>query len=135
MALQNVREEMSEIARDYRLPPEVIRSEAKRFGAAGQRGGRAESVDIPDRDRITLGLVALAGRERDLIIEHFRQQLFSSRLVERMLSDVDSLIERTRLGGRNEYRATARRALGFGGRYQLAVWLNNRLRWSGPLEA
>ena len=135
VALQNVREEISQMSRDYRLPPEVIRSEAKRFGARLDSAvSEAESVDIPDRDRITLGLVALAGRERDLIIEHFRQQLFSSRLVERMLSDVDSLIERTRVGGRNEYRATARRALGFGGRYRLAVWLNNRLRWSGPLQ-
>ena len=135
VALQNVREAVSDSARDYRLTPDVIRSEAKRF--AGRLDGavaEAESVDIPDRDRITLGLVALAGRERDLIIEHFRQQLFSSRLVERMLSDVDRLIERTRLGGRNEYRSTARRALGYGGRYRLAVWLNNRLRWSGPLE-
>jgi CPA1 family monovalent cation:H+ antiporter len=135
VALQNVREEIAEISRDYRLAPEVIRSEAKRFGTRLDGAvSQAEGVDIPDRDRITLGLVALAGRERDLIIEHFRQQLFSSRLVERMLSDVDSLIERTRLGGRNEYRATARRALGFGGRYRLAVWAHNRLRWSGPLE-
>ena len=136
VALQNVREAVSDSARDYQLTPDVIRSEAKRF--AGRLDGAvadAESVDIPDRDRITLGLVALAGRERDLIIEHFRQQLFSSRLVERMLSDVDGLIERTRLGGRNEYRSTARRALGFGGRYRVAVWLNNRLRWSRPLEA
>ncbi|MBN2761074.1 MAG: cation:proton antiporter [Rhodobacteraceae bacterium] len=136
VALQNVREEIAEISRDYRLPQEVIRSEAKRFAARLDGAvSEAESVDIPDRDRITLGLVALAGRERDLILENFRQQLFSSRLVETMLSDVDSLIERTRLGGRDEYRATARRALGFGGRYRMAVWLNNRLRWSVPLEA
>jgi CPA1 family monovalent cation:H+ antiporter len=135
VALQNVREEIAEISRDYRLPQEVIRSEAKRFAARLDGAvSEAESVDIPDRDRITLGLVALAGRERDLILENFRQQLFSSRLVETMLSDVDSLIERTRLGGRDEYRTTARRALGFGGRYRMAVWLNNRLRWSGPLE-
>ncbi len=136
VALQNVREEIAEISRDYRLPQEVIRSEAKRFAARLDTAvSEAESVDIPDRDRITLGLVALAGRERDLILENFRQQLFSSRLVETMLSDVDSLIERTRLGGRDEYRTTARRALGFGGRYRIAVWLNNRLRWSVPLEA
>jgi hypothetical protein len=32
------------------------------------RGGHRH----PDRDRITLGLVALAGRERDLILAGFR---------------------------------------------------------------
>ncbi len=136
VALQTVREEIADTVRDYRLPADIIRSEAKRFGARlDEAVAQAEAVDIPDRARVTLGLVALAGRERDVIIEHFRQQLFSARLVERMLSDVDRLIERTRQGGRDAYRAEARRALGYGGRYRLAVWLHNRLRWSRLLEA
>ncbi|MFN7003176.1 MAG: cation:proton antiporter [Roseinatronobacter sp.] len=136
VALQNVREEIAETARDYRLPQEVIRSEAKRFAERlDQAVELAENAEeIADRDRITLGLIALAGRERDLIIEYFRLQLFSARLVDRMLSDVDRLIEQTRGGGRNEYRAAARKGLGYGGWYRAAVWLHNRLRWSLPLE-
>lgn len=136
VALQNVREEIAETARDYQLPPDVIRSEAKRFAERLDEAVElAEAAEeIPDRDRITLGLVALAGRERDLIIEYFRQQLFSARLVDRMLSNVDRLIEQTRGGGRNEYRAAARKGLGYGGWYRLAVGLHNRLRWSLALE-
>ncbi len=136
VALQNVREDIAETTRDYRLPKEIIRSEAKRFaGRLDKAVELAEAAEeIPDRDRITLGLVALAGRERDLIIENFRQQVFSSRLVDRMLSDVDRLIEMTRGGGRNEYRAAGRKALGYGGWYRLAVWVQNYLHWSGPLE-
>ncbi|TQM94775.1 cation:proton antiporter [Roseinatronobacter monicus] len=136
VALQNVREEVAETARDFKLPQEVIRSEAKRFGERLDGAVKlAEAAEeIPDRDRVTLGLVALAGRERDLIIENFRQQLFSARLVDRMLSDVDRLIEQTRGGGRNEYRAAGRKALGYGGWYRLAVTIHNRLRWSLPLE-
>lgn len=136
VALQNVREAVAETVRDYRLPKEVIRSEAKRFGQrldiAVDLAENAQA--IPDRDRITLGLVALAGRERDLIIENFRQQVFSARLVDQMLSDVDRLIERTRQGGRYEYRAAGRQALGYGAWYRLAVWLHNRLRISFLLE-
>jgi monovalent cation:H+ antiporter, CPA1 family len=136
VALQNVREEVAETVRDYRLPKDVVRSEAKKFGErldiAVDLAENAQA--IPDRDRITLGLVALAGRERDLIIENFRQQVFSARLVEQMLSDVDRLIERTRQGGRYEYRAAGRQALGFGAWYRMAVWLHNRLRFSAPLE-
>lgn len=101
VALQNVREAVADTTRDYRLPKEVIRSEAKRFAErldiAVDLAENAQA--IPDRDRITLGLIALAGRERDLIIDNFRQQLFSARLVEQMLTDVDRLIERTRQGG------------------------------------
>ncbi|MFN4056627.1 MAG: cation:proton antiporter [Roseinatronobacter sp.] len=136
VALQNVREAVAETVRDYRLPKEIIRAEAKRFGTRLEiavdlaENGQA----IPDRDRITLGLVALAGRERDLIIENFRQQVFSARLVDQMLTDVDRLIERTRQGGRYEYRAAGRQALRYGAWYRLAVWLHNRLRVSFLLE-
>ncbi len=136
VALQNVREEIAETARDYKLPQEIIRSEAKRFAEKLDKAvDLAETAEeIPDRDRITLGLVALAGRERDLIIEYFRLQLFSARLVDRMLYDVDRLIEQTRGGGRNEYRAAGRKALRYGGWYRTAVWLHSRLHWSLPLE-
>ncbi|MCC5958400.1 MAG: cation:proton antiporter [Rhodobacteraceae bacterium] len=136
VALQNVREAVADTTRDYRLPKEVIRSEAKRFAArldiAVDLAENAQA--IPDRDRITLGLIALAGRERDLIIDNFRQQLFSARLVEQMLTDVDRLIERTRQGGRYEYRAAGRMALGYGAWYRVAVWLHSRLKWSWLLE-
>ncbi len=135
VALQNVREEVAKIARRNELPREVVRSEAKRFAervdAAVEQA--EQGAEIQDRDRITLGLVALAGRERDLILEHFRQQLISMRLADRMLSDVDRLIERTRQGGRTEYRRAGRAALGADRGYRFAVWLNNRLRVSGPL--
>ena len=136
VALQNVREDIAETTRDFRLPKEIVRSEAKRFAERLDKAVElAEAAEeIPDRDRITLGLVALAGRERDLIIENFREQVFSARLVDRMLSDVDRLIEQTRGGGRNDYRAAGRRALGYGGWYRLAVWTHNFLRLSRPLE-
>ncbi|ESR27040.1 cation:proton antiporter [Lutibaculum baratangense] len=131
VALQNVREDVAETARSYELTHEIVRSEAKAFGQRLDNAVSAaeDSVEIQDRDRITLGLVALAGRERDLILEQFRQQVISSRLVDRMLSDVDRLIERTRAGGRTEYRSAGRRSLGQGrGRgYRLAAMLHNRL--------
>lgn len=135
VALQNVREEVAETARNHDLTHEIVRSEAKRFGERLNSAiEKAEAADdIPDRDRITLGLVALAGRERDMILESFREQLLSPRLVEQMLSDADRLIERTRAGGREEYRAAGRLSLAQGRRARLANVLHNRLRISGPL--
>ncbi|QDL94435.1 cyclic nucleotide-binding domain-containing protein (plasmid) [Paroceanicella profunda] len=136
VALQNVREDATEAARDHGLTHDIVRSEAKSFGDRLERAVReAEAgAEILDRDRITLGLVALAGRERDLILEQFNQQVISARLVDRMLSDVDRLIERTR-GGRSQYRLAARRALVYNPGYRLAVMLHNRLRLSRPLAA
>ena len=135
VALQNVREEVAETARAHDLTHDIVRSEAKRFAARLDSAiEKAEAADdIPDRDRITLGLVALAGRERDMILESFREQLLSPRLVEQMLSDADRLIERTRAGGREEYRAAGRLSLAQGRRALLANILHSRLRISGPL--
>lgn len=135
VALQNVREEVAETARNHDLTHDIVRSEAKRFAARLDSAiEKAEAADdIADRDRITLGLVALAGRERDMVLESFREQLLSPRLVEQMLSDADRLIERTRAGGREEYRAAGRLSLAQGRRYRLANTLHSRLRISGPL--
>jgi CPA1 family monovalent cation:H+ antiporter len=137
VALQNVREEVAETARNHELTHDIVRSEAKRFAArldsAMQKAEAAD--DIADKDRITLGLVALAGRERDMILEAFREQLISTRLAEQMLSDADRLIERTRAGGRDEYRAAGRLSLAEGREYRFANTLHNRLRLSGMLAS
>jgi CPA1 family monovalent cation:H+ antiporter len=135
VALENVREEVANTAQRHELTREIVRSEAKRFAERLDSAmSKAEGVDeIPDRDRITLGLVALAGRERDMILEAFREQQISARLAEQMLSDADRLIERTRAGGRDEYRATGRLSLAQGRWYRLAIFLHNRLRLSGAL--
>lgn len=129
VALENVREEVSNTAKRHELTREIVRSEAKRFAERLDRAmATAENADeIPDRDRITLGLVALAGRERDMILEAFREQLISARLAEQMISDADRLIERTRAGGRDEYRASGRLSLGRGRWYRAAILLHNRV--------
>jgi CPA1 family monovalent cation:H+ antiporter len=130
-----VREEVAATAKNHELTRDIVRTEAKRFAerldSAMQKAEAAS--EISDRERITLGLIALAGRERDMILDGFREQLISARLAEQMLSDADRLIERTRAGGRNEYRAAGRKSLAVGRWYLLAIMLHNRLRVSGLL--
>ncbi len=136
VALQNVREEVAETTKRHELNRDIVRSEAKRFAARlGKSVALAEQAEeIQDRDRITLGLLALAGRERDLIIEGVRDREIPDRLAERMLSNADLLIERTRLAGRPGYLSAGRRAIGFGRSYRLAVAAHNRLGLPGPLS-
>ncbi|MEI4470387.1 cation:proton antiporter [Frigidibacter sp. MR17.24] len=135
VALQSVREEVAETARDFGLAREVVRDEAKRFGerldTAVSKADEAEA--ILDRDRITLGLVALAGRERDLILEEFRAQVIAPDLAERLLADADRIIEATRAGGRTAYRAAARRNLSAGRRWRVANWMHLSLGYDRPL--
>jgi len=136
VALQNVREGVAETARSYGLAQQTVRSEAKRFGerleAAIHRAEDGE--DILDRDRITLGLLTLAGREHDIILEQFRERLISLGLVDRMLADASRLIDRTRAGGRSEYNRAAARALAYSRSFRLAHQLQLRFGVTGPLQ-
>jgi CPA1 family monovalent cation:H+ antiporter len=132
VALQNVREEVSETVRRHELTPETIRAEEAMFDTRLEAAlARAEgATEILDRDRITLGLVALAGRERDLLLESFRQDLVSDGLMAQMLPDAERLIERTRQGGRLEYRNAARAATGYGRWHRFAHLLHHRFGMS-----
>jgi CPA1 family monovalent cation:H+ antiporter len=135
VALQTVREAVARTAENYELTRETVRSEAKRFAERLDRAVETaeEGAEIQDRDRITLGLIALAGAERDTILTRFREQAISARLSEQILTEADRLIEATRSGGRTGYQRAARRSLRFGRAFRFAVLLNNRLRISRPL--
>ncbi|WP_209425784.1 cation:proton antiporter [Pararhodobacter sp. SW119] len=137
VALQTVRDTVSEAARDMGLTRETVRDEAKRYAERVDAAVHAaeEAAGILDRDRITLGLVALAGRERDLIIDDFRERTIPARLANRLLLDTDRLIEATRTGGRLAYLNEARRRLRAARGQRVAEFLHNRLRLSGPLSS
>lgn len=136
VSLQEVRETVAETTRQLALTPTIVREEAVRFGDRLNRAvEQADAAqDILDRDRITLGLVALAGHERDVILFAFQDDQISARLADRMLADADRLIEATRVEGRTGYRAQARRALEPGRFLRLAEWAHNRLRINLPLQ-
>jgi monovalent cation:H+ antiporter, CPA1 family len=135
VSLQTVREDVARTTENYDLPREVVRSEAKRFGERLDEAVHAaeESADILDRDRITLGLIALAGHERDTILARVRDRTISSRMAEQVLSDADRLIEAARTGGRLGYQRAARRSVAYGQGFRAAVLLHSRFGLSGPL--
>jgi monovalent cation:H+ antiporter, CPA1 family len=136
VALQTVREDVAQTTENYDLNRETVRSEAKRFGDRLDRVVKAaeENADILDRDRIALGLIALAGHERDTILARVRERTISARMAELVLSDADRLIEGARTQGRNGYQRAARRSVAYGRAFRAAVLLHGRLGLSGPLS-
>ncbi|WP_417604658.1 cation:proton antiporter [Primorskyibacter flagellatus] len=137
VALQTVREDVSRTTENYELTHDIIRSEAKIFGERLDDAVKSaeESGEILDRDRITLGLIALAGAERDTILESMRERTISTRMSEQVLSHADRVIEGARTGGRNGYRRAANRTLTYGPMFRATVLLHNRFWLSGPLGA
>ncbi|SMH29292.1 cation:proton antiporter [Maritimibacter sp. HL-12] len=135
VALQTVREDVARTTENYELSHDTVRGEAKRFGERLEEAVKqAEaSADILDRDRITLGLIALAGHERDTILARVRERTISARMAEKVLSDADRLIEAARSAGRSGYNRAARRSVGYGRAFRAAGLLHSRFRLSRPL--
>ncbi|MDO6588536.1 cation:proton antiporter [Salipiger sp. 1_MG-2023] len=135
VALQTVREDVARTTENYDLNRETVRTEAKRFGKrldAAVKEAEA-SADILERDRIALGLIALAGHERDTILERVRERTISARMAELVLSNADRLIEGARTQGRSGYQRAARRSVSYGSAFRGAVLLHGRLGFSAPL--
>ena len=140
VALQTVREDVARTTDNYDLSHDIVRSEAKRFGDRLDEAVKSaeDSADILDRDRVTLGLIALAGHERDTILARVRERTISARMAEQALSNADRLIEGARSGGRSGYQRAARRSVTYGRAFRSAVFLHNRfraLRWLARMTA
>ena len=135
VALQAVREDVARTAENYELTHDLVRSEAKRFGQRLDGAVKAAEArfGILDRDRITLGLIAMAGHERDVILARVRELTISARMAEQILSEADRLIESARSNGRNGYQRAARHSVVYGRAFQAAVFLHGRIGISQPL--
>ena len=136
VALQTAREEVSDEGRARGVDPEVLRREARLLGererAAVAEADRSEGVS--ERDRVTLGLIALAGRERDLLIAARRLGRVPPGLHQRLLGECDRLLELTRSAGRAGYRRAYRTGLRGPWTLRTAWLLHERVRISRPLE-
>ena len=135
VALQTVREDVAKSNDNYDLNPEIVRSEAVQFGARLESAVKSaeSSQDILERDRITLGLLSVAGAERDIVLRHMRDRSLSTRLAENAIVDIDRLIEATRLDGRTGYMRAALRTVTYGFQFRLAAILNDWFGVQRPL--
>ncbi len=135
VALQTIREDMSTQIKHFDLPHEVVRSEANRLSMRVDAAVHLaeDNKDIGDRDRINLGLIALAVAERNAILERLRERTFPLRIAERAIADADRLIDGSRATGRIGYQHTAKTNIAFTHDYQLALFAHNYLMWSSPL--
>ncbi|WP_151717771.1 cation:proton antiporter [Gemmobacter serpentinus] len=135
VALQTVREEVAGSVKDHDLTREIVRAEAKGFAARLDQAVALADDDaaIRQKDRVPLGLLAMTGRERDMVLEAFREQELAPTEAERMLAETDRLQEATRTGGRAGYLRAARRMLKVARGERMAILLHNRLRVSRPL--
>ena len=72
---------VQQTAAEYEFPPTVARAVQRPYDVRIQEVTSAGSLEeqISDRDRIVLGLIALANRERQLVLEHHGLQTVCGR--------------------------------------------------------
>ena len=134
VALQTVRDDMRDTATKFELPHDLLRSEAKRFAKRLDEAVRKaeDNPGVLERDRITLGLIALAVAERNAVLDRIREHTFSLRLAERAIADAGRLIEGARAGGRVGYQRGSPKPQ-VRTVFRAAPFAHNHLGWSAPL--
>jgi CPA1 family monovalent cation:H+ antiporter len=136
LSLADVRDAVRETASEYEIAPEVMRT------ATGPLDRRIDELAsqpdleqaISDRDRIRIGLVALANRERRIILDHHAQRTVSSAAIERLLRNTNLILDAARAEGRVGYNRAARALLEFDRDIRIANMLHRSLNIARPLQ-
>jgi CPA1 family monovalent cation:H+ antiporter len=89
---------------------------------------------VSDQDRIKIGLVGLANRERYLILQQFEQNVVSGAAIGRLLRNTNLVIEATRSDGQVGYDRATRALLGFSRPFRLAHFFHRTARIDAPLR-
>lgn len=136
VALANVRDTVETVAELYKVGPATALAEARRYAERIDASAAYTELgqELSDLERLSLGLVTLAGRERDVVLEHYRARTVSAALVQPLLAQAEQLLDKARAGGRTEFQRAVRQTMAFDWRFGIAQLLHRRLHIGGPLE-
>ena len=136
LSLADVRDAVSETASQHAILPEVARSAAEpvdqRINELASQPDLEEAIS--DRDRIRIGLVALANRERGIILDHHAQRTVSGAAIERLLRNTNLILDAARAEGRIGYNRAARVLLEFQRSFWMANLLHRAFKLARPLQ-
>jgi CPA1 family monovalent cation:H+ antiporter len=136
LSLADVRDALSETASQYAIRPDVARAATEPVDQRIDELSAQPDLEqaISDRDRIRIGLVALANRERRIILDHHTQRTVSNAAIERLLRNTNLILDGARAEGRIGYNRAARGLLEFQRGFWVASLLHRMLKLAGPLQ-
>jgi CPA1 family monovalent cation:H+ antiporter len=136
LSLSDVRDAVHETAHEYAISPAATGAATERYSQAIDELGAHPDLDaaISDRDRMTIGLVALANQERRIIRSHHTQHTVSGAAIERLLRNSDRILDGAKSEGPEGYAAAAKAVLGFPRSFRVANFLHRTLHIDGPLQ-
>ncbi len=137
LSLTEVREAVRDTAREYAIGPAATKAATDRYGEAIDALAADEALletAISDRDRITIGLIALANQERRFIHSHHTQNTVSGPAIERLLRNTNAILDAAKAEGQEGYERAAQTVLGFPRAFRIANFLHRQLGIQGPLQ-
>lgn len=106
-------------------------------GHAATPGTADDADDVLNQmshaDLARAGLIIAANREAEMSLEYLRQGVVGSRIAERLRSDAAAVLDGLKGGGPDRYIRAALRLQRPSRSFRVALWLQRRFGWSGPL--
>jgi CPA1 family monovalent cation:H+ antiporter len=135
LGLAQVRDRLRQTADDFGLLPQAAQHAVELYDrrAAAEAAANTFDATLTDRDRVKLGLLTFAARERAILLDIFRERGAPRVIMAQLLRTADVIIDATRANGRLGYLRAARRRLRPSLRLRLAQWLHRRFRIDRPL--
>lgn len=125
---RSVRTQVQELAESMGLE-----SALRELGRVGAQTQRTESIELPPEDRLRVGLLTLASREGELVLDHYRRRLASRRVVDRLRADAGRLLDGAKTGGSAGYLKAAVKAGAPSADFRMSLWAQRTLGIHGPL--
>lgn len=134
LSRETIREQVHETAREYGLDDAIAGQVIESEGLEPREAPVAEEAPISDEERLAVGLLTLASRERELYISHFRGRTISRRMVGLLIASADRAMDRVKAQGPGGYAEAARRATAIDFSFRAALWLHRNLGIEAPLS-
>jgi CPA1 family monovalent cation:H+ antiporter len=136
LSLADVCDNVAATAREYDIDTATAKAATQRYRRQLDRLATESDVEeaISDTDRLRVGLVALANRERRIILDHHAQHTVSGPAIERLLRHTNWIVDAARTEGRVGYNRAARALLRFTRGFRIAHFLHRRIGFGRPLR-
>lgn len=135
IALESVAERAREAREELGFSTDATRSVIDTLEVRSHEERSANTFDtaLGDRQRVTLALITIANQERSILLDLFRIQGLSRRVMETLLRTSDAMVDGARLEGRFGYVKALRKRLKPSARFRIAQIIHSHLHYDQPL--
>ena len=122
-------------SRHYGFDPALAMALAPMHEGDGEATGEPSlDAELSADERLRVGLLTLANREKELYLQHFREGTLSQRMVSLRVAAADRLIDRVKASGGAGYQRSTTDLVRPRPGFRAALWLHRRFAWGRPLS-